>query len=275
MDNPGKYIVNLFIRHSEPTVSRFDENFLYNSAVKRKQESGSLSIEDYLYLLERDENERKEYLNSLQVGYSIFFRNTLTYDILDKLVLTEFFEAKKDMKNVQIRVWSAACAGGQEAYSMAILLEEHLNHCKDRKCNYLIFATDKDARQIKQANAGIYFPNMLENMSLKYADKWFIHSEGKYVVKPELKKNIDFSEFDLFNDQFGTPPSSVFGDFDIVICANLLFYYKPDFRKIIIEKMARAMGKNGILITSETEREILLNSNFREIYPQSAIFKIK
>ena len=92
------------------------------------------------------------------------------------------------------------------------------------------------------------------------------------MVRPELKRHIDFSTFDLFCDTLSCPPASIFGDFDLVVCANLLFYYKDDCRKAILAKTGNCLADGGYLISGETERDIVMRSDYREIYPQAAIF---
>jgi chemotaxis protein methyltransferase CheR len=90
-----------------------------------------------------------------------------------------------------------------------------------------------------------------------------------------LKNNIDFSVFDLLSGQFSCPPASIFGEFDIVVCANMLFYYKNKYRQAILEKTGNCMANAGYLVTGETERQILIDHNYSEAFPQSAIFRKK
>ena len=136
----------------------------------------------------------------------------------------------------------------------------------------MIFATDRDEELIEQAYKGQYARHNLENISLAKIDKWFIKYGATYFIKPELKKRISFSVFDLFDENCSSPPTSIFGHFDIIFCANLLFYYKEKYRKIILDKIEGAMAEKCYLVTGESERDILVKYKFREIYPQSAIF---
>ncbi|MEI7504649.1 MAG: CheR family methyltransferase, partial [Paludibacter sp.] len=94
-------------------------------------------------------------------------------------------------------------------------------------------------------------------------------------IKPELMENIDFSVFDLLDNTSSSPATSIFGDFDIVICSNLLFYFNPESRKLIIDKVTNSISNDGYLVTGEAERAILLNHSFTEIFPQSGIFQRK
>ena len=94
-------------------------------------------------------------------------------------------------------------------------------------------------------------------------------------IKPELSRNIDFSVFDLLSGQLSSPRASIFGDFDLVLCANLLFYYKPDRQRTMLEKAGNALAHNGFLVAGDAERGILINHGYHEVYPRSAIFKRK
>ena len=176
------------------------------------------------------------------------------------------------LKSKEIRIWSSACAAGQETYSVAMLLHESLSNANEA-INFRIFATDFSHEQIQLAQTGEYAEAALNNINLWRLNQWFVKQGNVYAISEVLKQNIDFSVFDLFDTNFSCPPASIFGNFDIVFCANLLFYYSPEFRASIIEKVNNSLADNGLLITSETEREMLIQAGFKEVYPQSAIFR--
>lgn len=269
MKNKQIYFHDILLRDHNIDVSCFEESFLHKSLQARMKKVNCTSIEEYNDFLQLHEAERNKLLRSLQIVYSAFFRNTLSFAVMEHLLLPDIISAKKGSK--EIRIWSAACAAGQEAYSLAILLQEHVTYKNNDFC-YRIFATDRDERNIKLAQKGGYHPDHLANISLKHMEKWFIQEGGHYSVKPGLKKHIEFSVFDLLG-RHNSPPESIFGEFDLVVCANLLFYYKAEYRKKIMNKLAEAMADNAYLIVGETEREILMNFGFKEVYPYSAIFR--
>ena len=273
MKSHAYHIHDIFLSLEGMDVAQYDETFLLNSANRRFSETNCASIEDYLELLENSELERMTYFDNLQIGYSTFFRNALTFDTLEKIVLPELVSNVRKNNTKDLRIWSAACAAGQEAYSIAMLIEEEMACSEKGKCNCLIFATDRDEEQIETARRGQYARHALENIKLKQLDKWFIKYGSTYFIKPELKVNINFSVFDLFDKNYSSPPSSIFGHFDLIFCANLLFYYKENHRRTILDKITGAMSDNGYLVTGETERDILKKLHFREIYPHSAIFR--
>jgi len=271
MKEKNKHIINRLFQIRGIDVSKYDEIFLYKSLQKRIAETGCDSEETYFSFWELNNNEAENFVNSLQINYSSFFRNPLSFAVLENIILLSLIQEKKNKQTKEIRIWTAACAAGQETYSLAMLLEEHKNN-DNPKTNYRIFATDKSEEQINKAKDGLYVVNALNNLSLKRVNQWFTKEGDIYTIKPDLKKNIDFSVFDLFDSQLSCPPNSIYGDFDIIMCANLLFYYKPEFRKTIIEKITDSLVLGGYLITGEAERDILLNNNYKELFSKSAIF---
>lgn len=267
-----KHITELLLRSQGIDVSKYNNSFLDKSLQKRISETHCDSTEAYYNLLEQDKKEGVIFLGSLQISYSEFFRNPLTFAVLERLILPYIAARNRKNKQKGIRIWSAACAAGQETYSLAILLEE-LKNAGNQNISFRIFSTDQSASLIKEASEGKYSTDALDNLNFKRVKQWFSKCGDTYNVKPELKKNIDFSVFDLLNGQYGSPPASIFGDFDLVVCANLLFYYKPEYQVKIIEKICNCLADGAYLITGETEREILMRQNLHEAYPHSAIFR--
>jgi len=262
----------VFLQSQGIDISRYDATFLNKSLQKRITETHCESEDAYCHFLEQNNNEGDLFADSLHNSYSEFFRNPLTFSVLERIILPSLLLKKNSSQNKEIRIWSAACANGQEAYSLAMLMEE-LKKGKDKKMNYRMFATDQCEAQVNEARKGIYSAAALNNLNMKRVNQWFIKHVDTYTVKPELKEHIDFSMFDLFSVHLSVPPASIFGDFDLVVCANLLFYYKPEFQKVIVEKTGNCLAKNGYLVVGETERDILMRHNYQEVFPQSGIFQ--
>ena len=272
MKEKHKIITDLLLKSKGIDVSNYEATFLIKSIQKRMSEIQCSNIEDYFLFMQNNGVEAQLFIDSLQICYTEFFRNSLTFSVFEKIILPTIVMNKTNLISNEIRIWCAACASGQETYSIAMLLKEYLKGVGE-KINFRIFATDQSEAKINEAKQGEYSYSALNNLSLKRFNRWFIKQGSTYSVNQELKQNIEFSVFDLFDEQYCCPPTSIFGDFDLVVCSNLLFYYKPAFRKLIIEKTSNCMAKKGFLITGETEREQFLHAGFQEVYPQSAIFK--
>ncbi len=268
----NRNIAELFMHKHGMDISMFDESFVNNTILHRVDVTGCLDIADYGRFVTENEKEAALFIGLLQVSYSEFFRNPLTFSVLESIVLPEIIFRKRNSISKEIRIWSAACAGGHEPYSLAMILEKLNGHNENIK--YRIFGTDQDEAQISKARIGEYSKESVGNISQKQLEQWFVQSANLYSVIPELKKHIKFSVFDLLSKQ-SSPPESIYGDFDMVLCANVLFYYKPAYQKIIVDKICDSLAVDGLVITGETEREIVKAGNFKEVFPQSAIFRKK
>lgn len=266
----NKRIAKLICEKCGVDVLKYKSAFLKNAVQKRIAETQSDNAENYEQLLDNNPEEAMQLLGSLQISYTEFFRNPLTFAVLEKVVIPSFYRTSDPEKQKELRIWSAACASGQEPYSLAVLLNEF--NCR-LNLNYRIFATDQSATEITKAQIGAYPLSAMNQLKLQDVDNWFIKDGDLFRVKPELKQNIDFSCFDLLDEHYSCPPASIFGNFDIIVCANILFYYKEEYRRQIISKLSQSLSGDGFLITGEVERDIVLSQNFEEIFPQSAIFR--
>ena len=274
MKSNHNHITELLKSLNRVDISLYDESFLNKSFQRRLAETHCETMYQYGILTEQSEDERENFLNCLHINYSLFFRNPLTFAVLEKILLPLILQEKIHPSRREIRIWSSACAGGEEAYSLAMVLQE-LKKITLEPFTYRIFATDRCCRAVDEAGKGIFFGDVINNVSFKRVKMWFAEDGPLYKVKEELRENIDFSVFDLLDEHLSSPPSSIFGGFDLVFCANLLFYYKKEYQKMILEKAGKASVKGGYLVTGETERDIVMNYNYQELYPQSCIFRIK
>jgi chemotaxis protein methyltransferase CheR len=252
-------------------VSMYDDSFLAKTLDARIAETGCETLEAYDTLLGRDGAEVDALVTALHIGYSAFFRNPLTFAVLERIILPEIIRKAREAGRREVRIWSAGCAAGQEPCSVAILLEELLEKT-GRAFDYRIFATDVREAQIVLAHTGVYTPDALGNAGLQRITRWFSPQGSGYKALPKLAGRIDFSVHDLLGSRLRSPPPSIFGDFDLILCCNLLFYYSAKCRKSILEKLGHSLGREGYLVTGETERGFMIENGHHEMFPQSAVF---
>lgn len=245
-----------FISHKLATdISVYDESFLKKMIEKRLERTSCSTFPAYLDYLSKNLDEPKVLLSSLNIRYSEFFRGPLTFAVLEQVILPGLISEKRSGTS-EIRIWSAGCAGGEEAYSLAMILNE-LTGERDYEIPFRIFATDISEQSLETARQGVYDHKSVQNVTLKYLCKYFNQHAELYVIKPELHERIDFSLHDLLDDTSCCPPASIFGDFDLVICSNVLFYYRPDIQNFILNKIGRSLAQSGYLMTNEVERGIV------------------
>jgi chemotaxis protein methyltransferase CheR len=267
------YLTHFQTRYNQD-ISIYDNAFLLNIIRDRQRELDLLTDKAYLNYLESYADEAAVFRSRLSNSYSEFFRNPLTFAYLEQIILPQLIEKKRVRKEKEIRIWSAACAAGQEAYSTAILCDE-LIESKKTDINYLIFATDIDPKVLEQAQRGNYQSAIIGKVTLKRIQTYFIRKGENYCIAPSIKNYVDFSVFDLLSGEGSCPPTSIYGNFDLVFCSNLLFYYKPEYRIRMLEKIGKSLSSEGYLITGEAEREIIKGNSYREVFANSAIFQKK
>jgi two-component system CheB/CheR fusion protein len=204
------------------------------------------TLDRYVKYLQQTPAEVGALFRDLLIGVTSFFRDPLAFQALEEQVIPKIFAGKPAGAN--IRVWSAGCSSGEEAYSIAILLQEHMEALKQ---NYIlqVFATDIDSQAIATARAGIYPASIAANISAERLARFFTaEADGSaYRIHKSIRDLLVFSEQNVIND----PP---FSKLDLISCRNLLIYMGGDLQKKLIPLFHYALNSNGILFlgTSET-----------------------
>jgi chemotaxis methyl-accepting protein methylase len=249
-------LVRVIARTIDQDISKYDERFLQKSLERRLGSTPDTSLASYLRHLSEDKTEAEIFFRSLNITYSEFFRNRLTYAYLEQAILPRLIEKKEKGACSELRIWATSCAAGQEAYSLAILVDELVTK-REAEIPIRIFATDTSEADLECARKGIYDTGAVGNVTLKHLNKYFMRQSGTYEIIPGLRERIDFSYYDLLDERSWCPPASIFGDFDLVMCCNLLFYYRKDIREFILSKIIRCLRNDGYLVTGEAERGIV------------------
>ena len=225
-----------FSRYKPPTVGR---------RIQRRMEFRRMAdIDAYAALLTTDHDELDELYHDLLIGVTEFFRDRKAFGHLEELVLPELFKTSDAEDG--LRVWSAGCATGEEAYSLAILLSEQAQKYKYKK-PITLFATDVHRTSIDFAAQGLYEANRLKNVSAERLEQFFRpEGEGSYRVVPTLRKMIVFAPHNLIKD----PP---FTRLDLVCCRNLLIYLRPDMQDKVLSLFHFALRRGGVLFLGASE----------------------
>lgn len=203
-------------------------------------EAGLSSIDALcLYLKQQPRSPLlQKVVDAMATNETSFFRDRVPFDIVGNVLLPDLLKANQ--KRRRIRIWSAACATGQEPYSLAMLL-----------CNIEpmlagwdagILATDLVERVLERARNGVYSQYEIQRgLPAQYMTRFFDQIESEWKVRPELKRWIQFKRLNLLTD------FSSFGPFDIIFCRNLLIYFDSALKKKVLEGMAASLTPNGAL----------------------------
>jgi chemotaxis protein methyltransferase CheR len=254
-------------------ISAYDASFLVKSIDRRLAATGSPSSADYCRSLSENSIEAKALFDSLIISFSEFFRSPLSFALLEQILLPALIEEKNRTGEPEIRIWSAGCAAGQEAYSIAMLMDE-LTALNKKSVAYRIFATDASEPDLLLAKQGFFSSSAVQNIRLKHIRKYFTQVGETCSVNAALRDRIDFSVHNLLDAHSSCPPTSIYGEFDLIMCSNLLFYYRPAVRQFILNRFHRCLSSKGYLVTGEAEREIVSKTEgFRAAMTPAAVFQ--
>jgi chemotaxis methyl-accepting protein methylase len=207
---------------------------------------------EYEAFLENDSGEIDSLLDSLTVGVSEFFRDPLVFSILPKIAIPLILEKKASKRDYLLRVWSAGCSSGEEAYSVAILIAEALSK-RPEPFRLLVFGTDIDEKNLVMAREGRFPSERLEQVPLGLVEKYFHEENGFYRVKEAIREVTGFSRHDLLADDPVTPAESVYGAFDMILCCNVLMYMVPKIQEKIFYRLDHALKRGGFFVLGDAE----------------------
>ena len=203
----------------------------------------SVSLAEYVKLLALDAEESSTLAREILIGVTNFFRDP---DFFEKLKQEAVYNiVKRADENDSIRIWSAGCSTGEEAYSLAILFSEvmeELNIKRDVK----IFATDVDTRAIEQAGKGIFTESIMEDVSPERLTKYFTKRNDQYVISKDIRRMIIFAPHNMLSD----PP---FGKLDLISCRNVMIYFQPVLQRTLFAIFHSALKNNGYLFLGKSE----------------------
>ena len=207
------------------------------------------TVEMYINYLQQNPAEVEALFRDLLIGVTNFFRDPKAFKALEEQVVPRIFEGKP--AGAVIRVWSTGCSTGEEAYSLAILFQEHLETLR-KNYKVQVFATDIDSQAIATARAGLYPASIAADISPERLARFFTaESDGSaYRIHKGIRDMLVFSEQNVIKD----PP---FSRLDLISCRNLLIYIDGDLQKKLIPLFHYALNPGGFLFlgTSETVGE--------------------
>ncbi len=214
--------------------------------------AGAAGAADYLRLLASSLPELDLLVEALTVKVSAFFRDPLVFEYLNELVFPSLLARKAAEGNRSIRVWSAGCAGGEEPYSVAILLHE-LSRRETPPTDVTIFATDVDERALSRGREALYPESAVANVRLGLLSSSFRREGEAWRVAPEIARLVRFSVHDLLDGRTAAPAESIFGTFDLVLCRNVLIYFDPAAQAAAFSGLVRSLAEGGHLLLGQSE----------------------
>ncbi|MGK7946734.1 MAG: EAL domain-containing protein [Microcystaceae cyanobacterium] len=255
-------IIGILAEKTNTDFSYYKPTTLSRRIKRRCMIAGFKHLESYTQYLQQIPEEQIKLRNDLLIGVTQFFRNPEAWDFLAAQVIPRLFEEVEH--NQPLRCWVTACSTGEEAYSLAILLDEarqRLNSSLEIK----IFATDIDSQAIEKASQGIYPEMIAGEISQERLQHYFTYRKDAYQVNRRLREMLIFSEHNIIKD-------AGFTRMNFVSCRNMLIYMRSSLQQQVLHQLHFSLIPQGILLLGESETLGALEEEFQPQHPTYKIF---
>ena len=200
------------------------------------------SVDEYLIRLRSERDELDTLYRDLLIGVTRFFRDPEAFTLLEQRILPELLT--REPRQTPLRLWVAGCATGEEAYSLAILLQELTATYGERPIK--IFATDVHRGSLEHATLGVFGEDAIANVSADRLARYFIKVGDRYQVVPELRQMVVFAQHNVISD-------APFTRVDLISCRNLLIYLQPPAQQRVLSFFHFALNQGGMLFLGPSE----------------------
>ncbi len=221
----------------------YRESTLIRRIGRRLRATGSADYEQYAGLLDEKPHEYTKLFDDLTINVTQFFRDTQAFTALETVVFPELIHGKD--KERDIRIWSAGCSTGEEAYSVAVLLLEFLG-AEAKMWRIRILGSDLDPKAVHKAKDGFFTRAAVEGLHSKRLEEYFAPEKEGFRVKEVLKRMVSFEEHSLI----AAPPCT--GQ-NLVLCRNVLIYFSPILQAQVLKHLHRGLRHGGFLLLGKAE----------------------
>lgn len=233
-------------------ISDFKKIFLISRLSPRLNELGLRTFRDYLELFQNPDFKKEELgklINRVTTNETRFFRENQHFEYLRQVYLPSLVSENHVPKKISF--WSAGCATGEEAYSLAMVL---VDFCKDYPgLRPQVTATDIDSEALSKAQSGLFTENSAQNIPPPFLKKFFLKGVKEWTgfikARPVLKETVFFEHFNLHK------PGTISGKFfDGIFCRNVLIYFLPRTRERVLEMFHQWLNPAGLLFLGHSEQ---------------------
>ena len=263
-DRAYRYLAEMIYRCSRIRLGPDRRAFMAGRLAGRLRELGCRSFDDYCRLLEPEGSEETERLIELvATNHTRFFREPAHFEYLAADVLPAADERAR-AEGRDIRVWCAAAASGEEAYSLAIVLAEHVRGRPG--IGWQVTASDIAPRMLARCRAGIYEAGRVRLPRPEWLGRYFRRGfgerEGACRVKPAIRHRVTTAMINLFQDSYPLAEGQ-----DVIFCRNVMIYFDEPSRQTLVERLHDRLAPGGHLFVGHAETLLGLRHRFRQVRP--------
>ena len=241
----------------------YKRSTLLRRIARRMQLTHAATLGAYLAALRQDAAEVEALFHDLLIHVTEFFRDPQAWTALADTVIPRLFAGKG--RGDQVRVWTAGCATGEEAYSLAILLLEYADTLDDPP-EIQVFASDLGDAALQFGRAGVYPAAIAVAVAPERLARFFSLADSHYQVQPEVRARVLFTAHNLLHD----PP---FSHLDLVVCRNLLIYLQGDLQQMVFATFHYGLRQDGYLFLGSAESPESAGELFRPVDKRHHIYQ--
>jgi len=215
------------------------------------------SFTQYFHLIQSNPNELNKMMDRLTTNHTYFMREPRHFEFLKDVILPNLTKNRRDKC---LRIWSAGCSTGEEAYTMVMVMKDWFGPMSD--WDYRVLATDISTRVLQEAQTGTYLQGSLENLPAMWKAKYFRKKEEQvYELSDEIRKEVIFRKLNLME------PFPFQQPFDFIFCRNVMIYFNQTTKNELIQKFYNCLIPGGYLLIGHSETVQRDTVPFRYIEP--------
>jgi len=265
VDDPLRDMLTYVTRQTNMDFRNYKPSTILRRISRRMAIIHATTLRDYDEYLHSHPDEISDLVKAFLINVTGFFRDKEAFEFLRESVLADLIEQGRQNGRV-LRLWSAGCSTGEEAYSLGILLADIMGQ-ELSEWNIKIFATDLDDEAVSFARRGLYPSKLLADLPDDYLDRYFERIDHGYRISKSLRQIVIFGTQDLSR---GIP----FPRMDMVVCRNLLIYLKPDLQQDILDLFAYSLHQtHGFLFLGKAETARPTKASFELINKKWKIYR--
>ena len=269
---------NAFHALSEMIYARsgmhFPDNKKYileNRLSRRIEDAGFNNYEKYIEFLKHDAGKEKEFtslFNIITTNETFFFRDSNQLQAFETTVLPDIVQKLKAKGSKKMRIWSAACSTGEEPYTLSMMVTDRLSAPEYKDWDIEIHGSDISEAVLSSARRGEYNDYSVRNIMPQQLSKYFTkNGGGKFIIKPEIKKLVRFSNINLSDET----ALRMYRGMDIIFCRNVLIYFDEASKKKVISSLYNSLVSGGYLFICHSESLFNISRAFKIINVNSVL----
>lgn len=262
-----------------------DQPLLWSRILTRVKAQGLSSPDAYYQFLSSGQNsprwqaEWREFVNLLTVTESYFFRDQGQFGLLRQHIVPNLIQRKQELNNGNpyayqrstLRVWSAGCSTGEEAYSLAILLKELVPN--EAQWDVVVIGTDVNPAVLERARRGVYSDWSFRTVDPKIKQQYFRSHRGEWEIDPQIRRLVRFQTSNLVQDEYPSTHTDLY-NFDLILCRNVFIYFSVASIALVLGKFYNTLAPGGYLMTGHTELQGQQTGNWQlTSFPESVVYQ--